>query len=55
MELRETKPVLTQRVLIEAANSELRQSQQRFFREYADMPSTVSKREPVGGAKPENN
>jgi hypothetical protein len=45
-ELRETRPVLAQRVLIEAANFELRRSQQRFFTKYGDM---------MGGAAPEDN
>jgi hypothetical protein len=44
--LRNTKPTPAQRVLIEAASSELRHSQDRFFAKYADM---------VGGAAPENN
>jgi hypothetical protein len=44
--LRNTKPTPAQRVLIEAANSELRHSQDRFFAKYADI---------VGGAAPERN
>jgi hypothetical protein len=44
--LRNTKPTPAQRVLIEAASSELRQSQERFFTNYAEM---------IGGAAPENN
>jgi hypothetical protein len=44
--LRDTKPTPAQRVLIEAASSELRQSQDHFFTTYADM---------VGGVAPERN
>jgi hypothetical protein len=44
--LRNTKLSPSQRVLLEAANSELRHSQDRFFAKYADI---------VGGAAPERN
>jgi hypothetical protein len=44
--LRNTKLSPPQRVLLEAANCELRHSQDRFFAKYADE---------VGGSFPENN